>query len=203
MLKLISISLIIYNIYIYFNAYKRNPSFLRKVYFTNLNDYIPAFFLVVMASSLIFVFKFINLPSFLSFSWLNLFGLEGMNILVSPFLMDSETPQSKVPLTEPNLFLAVIFRGVTILLFIVFYLIMIAISAFIARDEERIFRYYYLSKKERIKRSFLFGFAHMVVGVPVYVALILTLIGWIFSLSYYNAFSKKISEFEYDENFFY
>ncbi len=203
MLKLISISLIIYNIYIYFNAFKKNPIFLKKVYFSDLKDYIPAFFMVLMVSSLLFLLKFIKLPSFFSFSWLNLFGVEGMNILVSPFLIDSETAQQKVPVAEHDLLYTNMIRAITLLMFVILYLVLIAISGFIARDEERIFRYYYLSKKERIKRSFLFGFAHMIVGVPVYVALILTLIGWIFSVRYFNAFSKKIAEFEYDENFFY
>ena len=186
MLKVISLSLIIYNIYYCFKAFKKHPSFIKHVYFTNLKDYISAFFLVLMAFTLLILCKLIQLPYFLTFSWLNLFGFEGTNLLVFPFLADSSSVQTASK-EASSLFLGFLF-------ILIFYVVLISISAFVARNEERVFRSYNLSTKERIKYSFLFGFYHMIVGVPVNVALILTLVGWILSVRYYNAFIKKSIE---------
>jgi hypothetical protein len=62
----------------------------------------------------------------------------------------------------------------------------------LAKSEEETFRSLVFGTKKRIIASIKFGLVHMIVGVPLIVALVLALVGYIFSIFYVKSFNKAV-----------
>jgi hypothetical protein len=68
-----------------------------------------------------------------------------------------------------------------------FYTVLLLVMPFIARREEEIFRAGHVDSRRIAWQSLKFGLMHMVVGVPVVIALTLALPGWVLGLRYRRA----------------
>lgn len=171
--------------WVFFNSYllwKKNPQLIKRVYTQNLKDYLWSFIMVICVLSFIVVISTIGIPNFLKFSWPSLLDSGGSNLIVSP--MTSSSGLFNTP------------HWITITCSLVIYLVLSLCLPYLAKSEEDIFRSCAFSKKERFINSLKFGFVHMIVGVPIYVAMILCVIGWIFSQKYVNTFKKN---YDFDE----
>jgi hypothetical protein len=93
------------------------------------------------------------------------------------------------------------FRSGSVIIIGIFWLLLTLALPYLAKGEEQAFRSLVFSTKNRIITSIKFGLVHMVVGVPLFIALILAVVGYIFSIFYVKAFNKaaKINPRSADE----
>lgn len=189
-LKLISYLLVALSFYNSYTLYKRDPDLIRNVYFKNIKDYFWSFLLFISVISTVIFLIQIDMPSILKFSWLNLFGSEGTNLIASG--ISSNEGFFNIP--------KVIYKIIPASIF----LILCFCLPYLAKTEEQIFRSRYFTIKDRIIQSIKFGFVHMIVGVPVFIALILSVMGYIYSIRYVNSYNKNIKSgidtYNADEN---
>ena len=157
------------------------PKLFKQIYFDKLKDYFWAFLLFLGTITTLSLLSMVELPSFLKFSWIKLLGGTGTNLIANPGLTEG-----------PSTFA---FIGT-----IIFYLCLIAILPYLAKMEEISFRSQRFSVKDRVISSIKFGFIHMIVGVPVFAAILLCFIGYIFSIRYKRAFYKHYEQsYSYDK----
>lgn len=157
-----------------FIMYRRDPSYIRKVYLTNYKDYfLGALMLLGVFLSILILLK-IGIPKILTlslFSLFNLFGdngsgiTDGTNLNLALFSYDS----------------AVVVTS--------FWIVLLLCLPYLALLEEKKYRSNYFGTKERIYQSIKFGFVHMIVGIPLFAAIILCFVGWIFSVKYVKGFN--------------
>ncbi len=119
---------------------------------------------------------------FLSWGWMNSIYPNGGNLLLAPLILLS---------SPTDLWLNII---LTIIL-----AVFIAFVPFMAHIEEGIFRKGYTKIKAIIWQSIGFGFIHLLVGVPVSVAILLSFVGLFFAFKYVTAFNKAIKCMSYDD----
>lgn len=162
-LSILIFALIGYNLY---SGIKSDPKLIRKTYLSRKLDYLISFALAVsMFASIIFLIS-IDLPGFLTFSWWNLFGNSEFhgNVIAAP--LDLSITNSVIAIS--------------------FWLLLSLALPYLAESEEVQYRANYLSLKDRIIQSIKFGAMHIIVGIPVYVCLLLSIFGFVLS-SYYRA----------------
>jgi hypothetical protein len=170
------ISLTFYNGYKFF---KLEPELIKEIYFRRAKDYLWAFLLVVFVFTTLIILSNIQLPNFLTFSWLKLLGAKsGTNLITNPGISGSTNQTLQ-------------FFGS-----LIFYSALIFFLPYLAKIEEVQFRSYKISIKDRIISSIKFGFIHMIVGVPVFAALILCIIGYIFSMKYVKSFDRAYNKYQ-------
>ena len=160
-----------------------DPKLIKKIYFGKAIDYLWAFILFLGVVSVMIPLSLINLPKILTFSWLQLIGSNGKNLIASP---------SSGPIENPLSFF----------LLILFYISLIFFLPYLAKLEEIAFRSMKFELKDRIFSSVKFGFIHMIVGVPVIVAIVLSFIGFVFSIKYVRSVEKSIKKYEDSPNEF-
>lgn len=177
-LKIITIIFLSLTFYNGISFFKKEPGLLKKIYFGNIKDYFWAFLLFLGVVLLTVPLSFIKLPGVLTFSWLKLIGSKSGNLIVNP---GTNTDSS-----------------IGFLLLVLFYLALIFFLPYLAKLEEMSFRYMKFELKDRVISSIKFGFMHMIVGVPVIAAIILSFIGFIFSIKYVNSFESRIKKYEDD-----
>jgi hypothetical protein len=178
-LSIISFLLVSLTFYNGYKFFKQEPKLVKEIYFTKFKDYIWAFLLVVLVFTILIILSNLQLPSFLTFSWLKLLGAEsGTNLISNPGVssLSNQTLQ---------------FIGS-----LVFYSTLIFFLPYLAKIEEIQFRSYKISVKDRIVSSVKFGFIHMIVGIPVFAALILCFIGYCFSEKYVRSFNKAYDKYK-------
>ena len=97
--------------------------------------------------------------------------------------------------------LAAPFKSGSVIIICIFWLLLTLALPYLAKGEEKVFRSLVFSTKKRIITSIKFGLIHMVVGVPLFIALILAVVGYIFSIFYVKAFKKaaKVDPYTADE----
>ena len=61
---------------------------------------------------------------------------------------------------------------------------------YLAKSEEELFRSNLLTIRSRITNSIGFGLIHVVVGVPLYISLVLALVGFVFSIFYIKTYKR-------------
>lgn len=169
--NLISGFLILLSFYNSYQEFRKDSSFLRKMYFTRLLDYLWSFLLVIFILVTILFCYNIPLPSFMTWSWFSIFSGDSKdvgNVITKPFSSDS------------------------IIIIVVFWTILTLALPYLAKMEEEVFRSNILTLKKRILYSLYFGFAHMIMGVNISVSLILSIVGFIYSIFYTNAYNKEI-----------
>jgi hypothetical protein len=81
-----------------------------------------------------------------------------------------------------------------------FWLLLSLALPYLAKGEEQTFRGLIFGTKKRIITSIKFGLVHMIVGVPLFIALILAVVGYIFSIFYVKAFNKAAKVDPYTAN---
>jgi hypothetical protein len=77
---------------------------------------------------------------------------------------------------------------------LVFWVLMVFSIPYLAKIEEVIFREGVIDIGSRIKKSIIFGMVHMVMGIPLFVAMLLCITGYIFSVRYVRSYKKFGSE---------
>jgi len=162
--------LIVYSLYTSYKELSKDSSLLKYVYFSRPLDYLWAFLLVIFVSTSCFFAFNINLPSFMTWSWTSIFSDDssGGNLIAMPF------------------------RSKSIVIVTTFWFLLSLALPHMAKSEEKMFRSLTLSTKHRIISSIKFGLVHMTVGVPLYIALILSVVGYILSIFYVKSFLKNV-----------
>ena len=157
-----------------YNSYKdfrKDSSVLKNAYVKNKIDYLWAFLLVMFVFVTIGTLASIGLPKFMTWSWISMLGDGGSN-----------TPSGNI--------MAAPFKSGSVLVITGFWFLLTLALPYLAKGEEEGFRSLVFGTKKRIITSIKFGLVHMIVGVPLFVALILAVAGYIFSIFYVKAFNK-------------
>ena len=157
-----------------YNSYKdfrKDSSVLKNAYVKNKIDYLWAFLLVMFVFVTIGTLASIGLPKFMTWSWISMLGDGGSN-----------TPSGNI--------MAAPFKSGSVLVITGFWFLLTLALPYLAKGEEEGFRSLVFGTKKRIITSIKFGLVHMIVGVPLFVALILAFAGYIFSIFYVKAFNK-------------
>ena len=168
-----------------YNSYKdfrKDSSVLKNAYVKNKIDYLWAFLLVMFVFVTIGTLASIGLPKFMTWSWISMLGDGGTN-----------TPSGNI--------MAAPFKSGSVLVITGFWFLLTLALPYLAKGEEEGFRSLVFGTKKRIITSIKFGLVHMIVGVPLFVALILAFAGYIFSIFYVKAFNKaaKVDPYSADK----
>ena len=160
-----------------YNSYKdfrKDSSLLKMVYLTRPIDYFWSFLMVlgIMFSAL--VLKSIDLPKFMTWSWVSMLG------------SGPDAPSGNI-MSAP-------FKSGSVVFISIFWLVLSLALPYLAKCEEQVFRSLVFGVKNRIITSIKFGLFHMVVGVPLSVALILSVVGYIFSIFYVRTYNKAFKK---------
>jgi membrane protease YdiL (CAAX protease family) len=157
-----------------YNSYKdfrKDSSVLKNAYVKNKIDYLWAFLLVMFVFVAIGVLASIGMPKFMTWSWISMLGDGGAN-----------APSGNI--------MAAPFKSGSVLVITGFWFLLSLALPYLAKGEEEAFRSMVFGTKKRIITSIKFGLVHMIVGVPLFVALILAVVGYIFSIFYVKTFNK-------------
>ena len=157
-----------------YNSYKdfrKDSSVLKNAYVKNKIDYLWAFLLVMFVFVAIGVLASIGMPKFMTWSWISMLGDGGAN-----------APSGNI--------MAAPFKSGSVLVIAGFWFLLSLALPYLAKGEEEAFRSMIFGTKNRIITSIKFGLVHMIVGVPLFVALILAVVGYIFSIFYVKTFNK-------------
>jgi hypothetical protein len=162
----------IYQSYIDF---RKDSSLLKMVYLSRPFDYLWAFIMVIGVFIGIITIMSIDLPLFMNWSWTSLLsgGEHSGNIIAAPL------------------------KSKSISIIVSFWLLLSLALPYLAKSEEIMFRSSVFGIKKRIITSIKFGLVHMIVGVPLSIALLLSIVGYVFSIFYVKAF-RKASESSVD-----
>ena len=168
-------------IYSSYKDFRKDSSVLKNAYVKNKIDYLWAFLMVVGVMTSVVTLSSIGLPKFMTWSWVSMLGGEG------------DAPSGNI--------MAAPFKSGSVIIISIFWLLLTLALPYLAKGEEKTFRSLVFSTKGRIITSIKFGLIHMVVGVPLFIALILSVAGYIFSIFYVKAFSKaaKVNPYTADE----
>ncbi len=177
-ITIISTAIVASSLWISYKDYKKDKSNLKNAYFKNPIDYLFASILVVSVFAVIGTLYVVGLPNFLTWSWLSLLGSG-----------DAATDNSG----SGNLFLQPLLSGILPVI-IGFWLVFSLAIPYLAKSEELAFRSLNFTTKSRIIESIKFGFIHMIVGVPVIAAIVLSFVGYIFSIWYMKGYTKACKE---------
>ena len=169
-------------LYSSYKDFRKDSSLLKMVYFTRPLDYLWSFLMVIGVMTTVVTLASISLPNFMTWSWISMLGSDG-----------AEAPSGNI--------MAAPFRSGSVLIITGFWLLLTLALPYLAKGEEQSFRSLVFGTKNRIITSIKFGLIHMVVGVPLFIALILAVVGYIFSIFYVKAFAKaaKVDPYTADE----
>lgn len=167
-LNIISFLIISLTLYTAFKDYRKDSSLIKKVYFERPLDYLWAFLMFVGVSILVISFMSFTLPKFITWSWFTLFSDDksGGNVITTAF------------------------NGQSIVFIVLFWSILALALPYLAKGEEEIFRSNVFGIKKRILVNLKFGLLHMIMGVPLFVAFILAIVGYFYSIIYVTTFDK-------------
>jgi len=169
--NIIATLLIASTLYNSYKDFRKDSSLLKNVYFKRLTDYFWSFLMVIGVLTIVVTLSSIDLPKFMTWSWISLLGGEG-----------AEAPSGNI-ISAP-------FRSGSVLIICGFWFLLSLALPYLAKGEEESFRSLVFGTKKRIITSIKFGLVHMIVGVPLFVALVLAVCGYIFSIFYVRAFNK-------------
>jgi hypothetical protein len=158
----------------FYNSYKdfrKDSSVLRNAYLNNKIDYLWAFLIVIFVIISVGVLASIGLPKFMTWSWVSMLG-------------------SGADATSGNIITAP-FRSNSVLIIVGFWFLLSLALPYLAKSEEETFRSMVFGVRKRITANIIFGLVHMFVGVPLFIALILSVVGYIFSIFYVKSFNKN------------
>lgn len=152
-----------------YKDFRKDTSLLKFVYLSRPLDYLWSFLMVLGVMTSVIFLANAGLPKFMTWSWISLISdskSQGGNLITAPLASNS---------------IAVV-AG--------FWLLLSLSLPYLAKSEEEMFRSMTFGTKKRIVTNIKFGLVHMIVGVPLFVALVLAVCGFIFSIFYIKAFKK-------------
>jgi hypothetical protein len=158
-------------LYSSYKDFRKDSSLLKVSYFTRPMDYLWSFLMVIGVVVSVITLASIGLPKFMTWSWISMLGGEG-----------TDAPSGNIMATP--------FKSGSVLIIGGFWLLLSLALPYLAKGEEETFRSLVFGTKKRIITSIKFGLVHMIVGVPLFIALILAVVGYIFSIFYVKAFYK-------------
>jgi hypothetical protein len=158
-------------LYSSYKDFRKDSSLLKVSYFTRPMDYLWSFLMVIGVITSVITLASIGLPKFMTWSWISMLGSEG-----------ADAPSGNI--------MAAPFKSGSVLIIGGFWLLLSLALPYLAKGEEETFRSLVFGTKKRIITSIKFGLIHMIVGVPLFIALILAVAGYIFSIFYVKAFYK-------------
>jgi hypothetical protein len=158
-------------LYSSYKDFRKDSSLLKVSYFTRPMDYLWSFLMVIGVMTSVITLASIGLPKFMTWSWISMLGSEG-----------ADAPSGNI--------MAAPFKSGSVLIIGGFWLILSLALPYLAKGEEETFRSLVFGTKKRIITSIKFGLVHMIVGVPLFIALILAVVGYIFSIFYVKTFYK-------------
>ncbi len=162
-------------LYSSYKDFRKDSSLLKMAYFTRPMDYLWSFLMVIGVMTSVVTLAYIGLPKFMTWSWISMLG-DG----------SADAPSGNI--------IAAPFKSGSVLIITGFWFLLSLALPYLAKGEEQTFRSFVFGTKSRIVTSIKFGLVHMVVGVPLFVALVLAVVGYIFSIFYVNAFYKAIKD---------
>lgn len=157
-------------LYSSYKDFRKDSSLLKMAYLKRPIDYLWSLLIVIGVIITIISLSYIELPKFMTWSLVSLLSdnkISG-NIIVAPFSSGS------------------------LIIVIGFWFLLSLALPYLAKSEEKSFRSLVFGTKNRIITSIKFGLIHMIVGVPLIIALVLSVIGYIYSIFYVTAFNKAI-----------
>ena len=168
---IIATLVITHTLYGAYKDFRKDSSLLKNTYVKRPLDYFWAFLMMIGVITSVITLANIGLPKFMTWSWLDLLdsGVEGGksgNLITAPL------------------------KSKSITIITAFWLLLSLALPYLAKSEEQLFRSMVFGTKKRIFTNIKFGLVHMIVGVPLFVALVLAVAGFVFSIFYVNAFSK-------------
>jgi hypothetical protein len=168
-------------LYSSYKDFRKDSSLLKMAYFTRPMDYLWSFLMVVGVMVSVVTLASIGLPKFMTWSWISMLG------------SGADAPSGNI--------MAVPFKSGSVVIISIFWLVLSLALPYLAKGEEKSFRSLVFGTKNRIITSIKFGLVHMIVGVPLFIALILAVAGYIFSIFYVKAFYKavKVNPYTADE----
>jgi len=180
--NIIATLLIASTLYSSYKDFRKDSSLLKMAYFTRPLDYLWSFLMVIGVMVTVVTLASIGLPKFMTWSWISMLG-DG----------SADAPSGNI--------IAAPFKSGSVLIISVFWLLLSLALPYLAKGEEQSFRSLVFGTKNRIITSIKFGLVHMIVGVPLFIALVLAVIGYIFSIFYVKAFNKaaKINPYTADK----
>lgn len=152
-----------------YKSFKSDRGLIKLVYFRNCLDYLWAFLLVLGVIISVSLINLVELPYILKFSWIS-------------FITSGESRGSNLATTPLS--------SGYVLIVLIFWVVMTLCLPYLAKIEEIMFRSNVLKRSDRIKKSIIFGLIHMVMGIPLYIALVICVIGYIYSYKYYKSYIK-------------
>jgi len=169
-------------LYSSYKDFRKDSSLLKMAYFTRPLDYLWSFLMMLGVMTTVITLTSVGLPKFMTWSWISMLG-DG----------SADAPSGNI--------LAAPFKSGSVIIICIFWLLLTLALPYLAKGEEKVFRSLVFSTKKRIITSIKFGLIHMVVGVPLFIALILAVVGYIFSIFYVKAFKKaaKVDPYTADE----
>jgi len=168
-------------LYSSYKDFRKDSSLLKMAYFTRPMDYLWSFLMVIGAMTTVVTLASVGLPKFMTWSWISMLSGDGTD-------------------TQSGNIMAAPFRSGSVLIIGGFWLLLSLALPYLAKGEEQTFRGLIFGTKKRIITSIKFGLVHMIVGVPLFIALILAVVGYIFSIFYVKAFNKAAKVDPYTAN---
>jgi hypothetical protein len=168
-------------LYSSYKDFRKDSSLLKMAYFTRPMDYLWSFLMVVGVMVSVVTLASIGLPKFMTWSWISMLG------------NGADAPSGNI--------MAAPFKSGSVVVISIFWLVLSLALPYLAKGEEKAFRSLVFGTKNRIITSIKFGLVHMIVGVPLFVAFILAVAGYIFSIFYVKAFYKaaKVDPYTADD----
>ena len=157
-------------LYSSYKDFRKDSSLLKMAYLKRPIDYLWSLLIVIGVIITIISLSYIELPKFMTWSLVSLLSdnKTSGNIIVAPFSSGS------------------------LIIVIGFWFLLSLALPYLAKSEEKSFRSLVFGTKNRIITSIKFGLIDMIVGVPLIIALVLSVIGYIYSIFYVTAFNKAI-----------
>ena len=153
-----------------FKMFRKDKSLL-KLYVSRNWDWLWSFLLVISVFISVGFIIYLEPPAWLKFSWISFIsGGQSQNLVTSP-MSSGFTP-----------------------IVLVFWALMVFSLPYLAKMEEIMFREGVIDLGARIKKSIIFGMVHMVMGIPLFVAMLLCITGFIFSIRYCKVYGILGSE---------
>ncbi|MDH5442465.1 MAG: CPBP family glutamic-type intramembrane protease [Candidatus Nomurabacteria bacterium] len=116
---------------------------------------------------------YFTLP-FLRFGWLSLFVEGGGNIAIAPIMEGAKYSFQLIRILPP-----------------IFLFFLLVALPFFAKAEEEAFRHGYEDWRGIVIQSIKFGLIHLLVGIPIYAFIPLSIAGFFFGYKYKRAFEKS------------
>ena len=168
-------------LYSSYKDFRKDSSLLKMAYFSRPMDYLWSFLMVIGVMTTVITLASIGLPKFMTWSWISMLSSDG-----------TDAPSGNI--------MAAPFKSGSVIIIGIFWLLLTLALPYLAKGEEQTFRGLIFGTKRRIITSIKFGLVHMIVGVPLFIALILAVVGYIFSIFYVKAFDKAAKVDPYTAN---